>query len=80
MDAAYKFINHVMDAKVNAEIANTIHYATTNKAAREFVSKEDLENPAIYASDEVVAKSEALADVGDALPLYDAAWTEIQAA
>ena len=35
---------------------------------------------AIYAPDEVVARSQALADVGDALPLYDAAWTEIQAA
>lgn len=80
IDLAYEFINHVMDAKVNAEIANTIHYATTNKSAREHVAEADLNNPAIYASDEVVNKSEALADVGDALPLYDAAWTEIQAA
>lgn len=79
MDLAYEFVNHIMDANVNAEIANTIHYATTNKAARAHVAKADLENPAIYASDEVVQRSEALADVGDALPLYDAAWTEIQA-
>ena len=78
-DLAYEFINHVLDANVKAEIANTIHYATTNKAAKEFISADDLANPAIYASDEVVAKSEALADVGDALPMYDAAWTEIQA-
>jgi len=77
---AYKFLNHVHDAQVNAEVANTIHYATSNKAAREFVSEADLNNPAIYAPDEVVARSQALADVGDALPLYDAAWTEIQAA
>ena len=80
MENAYTFLNHLADPQVNAEVANTIHYATTNKSAREFVVKEDLENPAIYAPDEVVKRSQALADVGDALPLYDAAWTEIQAA
>lgn len=80
MDAAYDFINHVHDATVNAEIANTIHYATSNKAAREFVSKEDLNNPAIYMPDDIVAKCEVLIDVGDALKLYDEAWTAIQAA
>ncbi len=79
-DNAYSFINHVHDAKVNAEIANTIHYATSNKAAREFVSKEDLANPAIYMPDDIVAKCETLIDVGDALKLYDEAWTAIQAA
>ena len=80
MENAYKFLNHLADAQVNAEVANTVHYATTNKAAREHVAKADLDNPAIYAPDEVLKRSQALADVGDALRLYDAAWTEIQAA
>ncbi len=80
IENAYQFLNHLHDPKVNAEVANTIHYATTNKAAREHVAEADLSNPAIYAPDEVVQRSQALADVGDALPLYDAAWTEVQAA
>ena len=80
IDNAYKFINHIHDPKVNAEIANTIHYATSNKAARAFVDKADLENPAVYLPDEIVAKCQALIDVGDALKLYDEAWTAIQAA
>ncbi|MGI9315921.1 MAG: ABC transporter substrate-binding protein [bacterium] len=79
IDNAYKFLNFVHEPKVKAEIANTIHYATTNASAKEFISPDDLANPAIYASDEVVAKSQALSDVGDSLKLYDAAWTEIQA-
>ena len=79
IDNAYKFLNFIHEPKVKAEIANTIHYATTNSSAKEFISPEDLANPAIYASDEVVAKSQALSDVGDSLQLYDAAWTEIQA-
>lgn len=77
---AHAFLNHIHDPQVNAEIANTIHYATANKAAKEFIDAEDLANPAIYPSAEVVAKSEALIDVEDFTPVYDRAWTEIQAA
>ena len=80
MDNAYLFLNHVHEPKVNAEIANTIHYATSNKSAREFVDQADLENPAVYLPDEIVAKCQSLIDVGDALQLYDEAWTAIQAA
>ncbi len=80
LENAYSFINHIQDPQVNAEIANTIHYATTNKSAREFVNKADLENPAVYPPDDIVAKCQALIDVGDALRLYDEAWTAIQAA
>lgn len=77
---AHAFLNHIHDAEVNAEIANTIHYATANKAAKEFIGADDLANPAIYPPAEVVAKSEALVDVEDFTPVYDKAWTEIQAA
>ncbi len=79
IDNAYLFLNHVHEPEVNAETANTIHYATSNKAARALINKDDLNNPAIYAPDEVVRKSQALSDVGDALKLYDAAWTAILA-
>ncbi len=77
---AHAFLNHIHDAAVNAEIAKTIHYATANKAARELLPKEDLENPAIYPPAEVVAICESLVSVGDFTPAYDKAWTEIQAA
>lgn len=80
IDNAYKFIDHVIDAKVNAEIANTIHYATSNLAARQYVDKADLANPAVYLPDWLVKKCRSLVDIGDALRLYDEAWTAIQAA
>ncbi len=80
VDNAYKFLNFIHEPRVKAEIANTIHYATTNASAKQYISPADLANPAIYASDEVVAKSQALSDVGNALKLYDAAWTAVQAA
>ncbi|MGI9305142.1 MAG: polyamine ABC transporter substrate-binding protein, partial [Gammaproteobacteria bacterium] len=80
IDNAYAFLNHIHEPSVNAEIANTIHYATTNKAAREFVAESDLNNPAVYLPDAIVSKCQSLIDVGDALRLYDEAWTKIQAA
>lgn len=80
LDNAYAFIDHLHDPVVNAEIANTIHYATSNKPARKLVAQADLENPAIYPPDAVVAKCDSLIEIGDAQRLYDDAWTRIQAA
>lgn len=77
---AHAFIDFIHDAKMNAEIANFIHYATANAAAKPMLLEEDLDNPAIYPPPEVVARCEALVDVGDATRLYDEAWTAIQAA
>jgi len=80
VENAYAFIDHILDAEVNAEIANTIHFATANKAARAYIDEADLKNPAIYPPDEVIAASETLIEIGDAQRLYDEAWTAIQAA
>jgi len=80
LENAHAFLNHIHDKAVNAEIANTIKYATTNAAALELIAPEDRENPLIYTPDDVVAKSEPIIDVGDIARLYDEAWTAIQAA
>ena len=77
---AHAFLNHILDKEVNAEIASTIHYATADKAAQALIPAEDLSNPAIYPPEEVIAASESLTDVGDFTPVYDKAWTEVQAA
>lgn len=77
---AHAFLNHIHDPEVNAELANTIQYATSNIAARKLISPDDLKNPAIYPAAVVVAKCETLIDVGDATRLYDEAWTKFKAA
>lgn len=79
-DNAHAFLNHILDAEVGAEAASTIHYATGNKAAQALLPEEDLSNPAIYPPEEVIAKSESLKDLGEFNPVYDQAWTEVQAA
>ena len=78
-DNAHAFINFILDAKVNAEIANFIHYATPNAAAKKYVLPKDLKNPAIYPPPSAVAKSEVIVDVGDKARLFDEAWVAVKA-
>jgi spermidine/putrescine transport system substrate-binding protein len=77
---AHAVINAVHDPKINADIANYIKYATSNASAKAMISEADLNDPAIYPTPAVLAKSESLIDVGEATTLYDKAWTEVMAA
>jgi spermidine/putrescine transport system substrate-binding protein len=77
-DAAEKFINYILDAKVGAQLSNFNQYATPNKAAKAFITPEDLANPAIYPSAEMMAKLEFVNDLGDANKLYDEVWTQVK--
>jgi spermidine/putrescine transport system substrate-binding protein len=77
---AHALIDHINDPAVNAEICNTINYATANIEARKLLPPETLSNPAIYPASDIVAKSEQILDIGDATTLYDEAWTQVQAA
>lgn len=77
-NAAHAFINFLLNAKMNAEIANWLYYPTPNEAAQEMVDQAALDNPAIYPTDEIMAKLEFLENLGQATSLYSEAWTEIQ--
>lgn len=77
-DSAEKFINYILDAKVGAQLSNFNQYATPNKAAKAFVTPEDLANPAIYPSAEMMEKLEFINDLGDGNRLYDEAWTQVK--
>jgi spermidine/putrescine transport system substrate-binding protein len=80
-DNAHAFINFVLDAEAGAAIADYIQYATANAAAKELMSKEYVENPSIFPSDEIIAKCEPSIYLGEeAIRLRDEAWTRIQAA
>jgi putrescine transport system substrate-binding protein len=47
-DAAYRFLNYMLEPKVIAETTNDIHYGNDNLAASAFVDPAILSNPAIY--------------------------------
>lgn len=55
-DAAYQFINFMLDAKNNARAANYVEYSTSNLAAHEFINPHLLKEEALYPSDEEFKK------------------------
>jgi spermidine/putrescine transport system substrate-binding protein len=75
---AEHFMNYLLDAKNSAAITNFTYYASPNKAAREFVNKDILEDPGIYPAEETMAKLEWAEKLGETLFVYDRLWTEIK--
>ncbi|OON40893.1 spermidine/putrescine ABC transporter substrate-binding protein PotF [Izhakiella australiensis] len=56
LDAAYQFLNYLMEPKVIAEISNKMFYANGNKAALPFVDESIRNNPGIYPTPDTMAK------------------------
>jgi spermidine/putrescine-binding protein len=54
VENAYKFLNYIMEAEVNAAIVNGVSYASANVPAKKFITPEILNDPSIYP-DEVMA-------------------------
>ncbi len=78
-DNAYTFINFILEPEIGAEIVNSVSYASANKAAREFIKPEILDDKAIYPPDDLISHCEFIQDVGEAVTVYDRYWTEIKA-
>jgi spermidine/putrescine-binding protein len=77
-NAAHAFINFVLNAKMNAEIANYVYYPSPNEAAKEYMFESMLNNERIYPPEDVFESLEFIKNVGDATQLYSEAWTEVQ--
>lgn len=80
-DAAFKFINYILEAKNHAWAAENIDYKVPNKAAMESLPPELLEKfPNMKMPVADLVKFEQLRDVGDAQKEYSKAVSEIKAA
>jgi spermidine/putrescine transport system substrate-binding protein len=78
---AHAFINYVLDGAAGKHIAETILYATANKAAKDMMADDYKNNPVIFPTADVVAKCEPGLYLGEeATKLRDETWTRIQAA
>jgi spermidine/putrescine transport system substrate-binding protein len=74
------WMNYCLRPEVSAAVSNFVHYATPLEAAKMRINKEDLNNPGIYPSPEVMKRLEFQKDVGEATRIYDQIWTELKAA
>lgn len=77
-DAAYKFINYVLDAKTGAKLSNWTEYASPNEAAHEFINPKSLNNPAVYPPKAYMEKLHFINDLGKNNRIYDELWTMIK--
>jgi len=77
---AHAFINFLHDPEVAAENITFLKYLCPNKDAYTLLGEDLRKNPGIFMSPEVRAKSEIIADLGEAIALYTKTWDEIKAA
>ncbi|MCA9994919.1 MAG: spermidine/putrescine ABC transporter substrate-binding protein [Anaerolineales bacterium] len=77
-ETAVHFINYLLDAENGAAITNFTYYASPNEAAKAYIVDEILNDPSIYPPEDVQSKLYWLTQVGDAVFLYDEAWTAIK--
>lgn len=78
-DLAERFINHILEPEVGAQLSAFTQFATPNQAAKAFMSASDLANTAVYPTAQTRERLEYLKDLGPRLRLYDEVWTQIKA-
>ena len=78
VEGAYAFMNYILDAKVGAQLAKYINFATPNKASLEVIDDDFKNNRVINPNKREIERMEFLKDVGDASKFYDEAWVLIK--
>jgi spermidine/putrescine transport system substrate-binding protein len=75
---AMQFINFLLEPEIAARISAKVKYASANEAARAFVPKDIAQNTVIYPPQDTITRLDWMQDVGEAIKLYDRAWTELK--
>lgn len=79
VEAAYKFLNYLLEPKVMAEITNSVRFPNGNEKATALVDKDITSDPGIYPPADVQAKLYAIADLPAATQRdMTRSWTKIK--
>lgn len=78
VEAAYLWMNYILDPDVSSQLTNHTYYPTPNTGARSKVNPELLADKTIYMTEDVMDICEEFADIGDGIFLYDRCWTELK--
>ncbi len=79
VDAAYAFLDFVMEPEIAAKIVNHVHYACANRAALPLIDARIKNDPSIYPPQDVLNRCELIEDLGETTQLVDRLWTEVKA-
>ncbi|HEY9618773.1 MAG TPA: spermidine/putrescine ABC transporter substrate-binding protein [Crinalium sp.] len=80
LDAAYQWMNYMLEPENSARIVNRLKFATPNKKAFSLLDAAVKGNTSLFPPENVLAKCEVLATIGDATEVYDRYWTELTSA
>jgi spermidine/putrescine transport system substrate-binding protein len=75
----HAFINHLLDAKVGAQLSNFNRYATPNQASLPLITEADRKNAGIYPDEAQMKACQFQEDVGAETRIYDQVWTAVKA-
>ncbi|HVT59570.1 MAG TPA: spermidine/putrescine ABC transporter substrate-binding protein [Thermoanaerobaculia bacterium] len=78
LDAAYRFLDYLLEAEVAARVVDGVRYASANRAAFRLIDAAIRNDPAIYPPPAVLGRCELMEDLGATTPLLDQLWTEIK--
>lgn len=70
-----KFIDHILEPEVSAEISQEFPYYNPNKAALDLLPDEYKQNEAKVVPSDVLARSETVLDIGDDTEKVDQVWS-----
>ncbi len=77
-ELAEKFINYLYDPQVSAKNYEYIGYNDPNAKAESYHTEEYNNDPMLKAARDYITKGEWIEDIGEALTMYDRAWTELK--
>jgi spermidine/putrescine transport system substrate-binding protein len=78
-EAAYRFIDFILQGDVGAQLSNYVAYATPNEASLADIDPEVRSDPRVYPTEEQMKTMVMLEDVQEATGLYDQVWTRVKA-
>lgn len=76
-DAAYAWLNFILQPKVMAQVCQRLKFATPNQAAMKLLPPEIKNNENLFPPGQLLAKCEQIAPVGDFSEVYDRYWTQL---
>lgn len=77
-DYAYQFINFMLAAENSKTFTERLYYRTPNENSRKILSKEILENPAVFLPKDLERKTVFIPERKDLMLLLDRGWTELK--
>jgi spermidine/putrescine transport system substrate-binding protein len=76
-EAAYKWINFMLQADVAASLVERLSFSTPSEDAYSLLSPEVRENSILFPSEAILKNCESVAPVGKFMEVYDRYWTKL---